>query len=62
MYDPGFIYDEQVRIDTLLDQQERHSQERLCESCLYKQLEHTEWCYMFKEMPKDCHQFRKGEK
>lgn len=38
------------------------SQESLCKSCLYKQLEHADlWCYMFKEMPRDCHKFRKGE-
>ena len=44
-----------------LDDLLRLSQESLCKSCLYKQLEHTEWCYMFTEMPKDCHKFRKGE-
>lgn len=50
--------DSQKQLDALLNL----CQQRRCESCLYKQLEHTDlWCYMFKEMPKDCHKFRKGE-
>lgn len=36
-------------------------QEDICNSCLYKQLKHTGWCYMFKEMFENCHQYKEAK-